>query len=73
MYINTIKAEIRKGLGREVTALIQKTKKPFLIKRKAQRIKSGDTRIRTRDTRIFSPMLYQLSYVTVVFQSGVQR
>ncbi len=27
--------------------------------------KSGTTRIRTGDTRIFSPMLYQLSYGTV--------
>ncbi len=27
---------------------------------------SGDTWIRTRDTRIFSPMLYQLSYITLV-------
>ncbi len=25
----------------------------------------GDTRIRTKDTRIFSPLLYQLSYITV--------
>lgn len=26
--------------------------------------KGGDTWIRTRDTRIFSPMLYRLSYIT---------
>ena len=28
---------------------------------------SGTTRIRTGDTRIFSPMLYQLSYGTICF------
>ena len=28
---------------------------------------SGTTRIRTGDTRIFSPMLYQLSYGTILF------
>gem|GEM_PF-3212651 len=27
---------------------------------------SGDGRNRTADTRIFSPLLYQLSYITVV-------
>ena len=32
----------------------------------------GDTRIRTGDTRIFSPMLYQLSYGTLRW-SGVFR
>ena len=30
-------------------------------------LESGTTRIRTGDTRIFSPMLYQLSYGTIVF------
>ena len=32
--------------------------------------KSGATRNRTGDTRIFSPLLYQLSYGTIVFDYG---
>ena len=32
--------------------------------------KSGATRNRTGDTRIFSPLLYQLSYGTVVLFNG---
>ena len=31
---------------------------------------SGATRNRTGDTRIFSPLLYQLSYGTIVFDYG---
>ena len=31
---------------------------------------SGATRNRTGDTRIFSPLLYQLSYGTIVFASA---
>ena len=34
---------------------------------------SGATRNRTGDTRIFSPLLYQLSYGTVVSHLRVQR
>ena len=30
---------------------------------------SGATGIRTRDTRIFSPLLYQLSYGTIIYAS----
>ncbi|GEM_PF-1826561 len=33
--------------------------------------KGGDTWIRTRDTRIFSPMLYRLSYITFLNKKGV--
>ena len=33
-------------------------------------LKSGATRNRTGDTRIFSPLLYQLSYGTVVLFNG---
>jgi hypothetical protein len=33
-------------------------------------LKSGATRNRTGDTRIFSPLLYQLSYGTIVFASA---
>jgi hypothetical protein len=39
-----------------------RTKNPLSIK--AKRVKSGgQTRNRTEDTRIFSPLLYQLSYL----------
>ena len=31
---------------------------------------SGATRNRTGDTRIFSPLLYQLSYGTIILQGG---
>ena len=31
---------------------------------------SGATRNRTGDTRIFSPLLYQLSYGTIILQEG---
>ena len=64
MYIETKNIEIKKGLTGYMSALIQAIKKPYLTKRKAAMIKSGGTWIRTRDTRIFSPMLYQLSYAT---------
>ena len=33
----------------------------------------GDEWIRTTDSRIFSPMLYQLSYITVVLFKVMQR
>ena len=42
----------------------RKTKKPDF---QETGILSGATGNRTRDTRIFSPLLYQLSYGTVVF------
>gem|GEM_PF-6414814 len=32
---------------------------------------SGATRIRTRDTWIFSPLLYQLSYSTVIVAANI--
>ena len=35
--------------------------------------KSGATRNRTGDTRIFSPLLYQLSYGTIVSRLRLQR
>ena len=35
--------------------------------------RSGATRNRTGDTRIFSPLLYQLSYGTACFSNAVQR
>ena len=31
----------------------------------------GTTWIRTRDTRIFSPLLYQLSYDTILLSEGL--
>ncbi len=41
-----------------------KTRKAFLLY--ARRLKrNGDEWARTTDSRIFSPMLYQLSYITV--------
>lgn len=43
------------------------TKKVFKIE---DLYKRGDEWARTTDTRIFSPMLYQLSYITVL---GLQR
>ena len=36
-------------------------------------LQGGATRNRTGDTRIFSPLLYQLSYGTVVCRLRVQR
>ena len=33
---------------------------------------SGATGNRTRDTRIFSPLLYQLSYGTLLLKSGAK-
>ena len=35
--------------------------------------KSGATRNRTGDTRIFSPLLYQLSYGTIVFSFALAK
>ena len=35
--------------------------------------KGGATRNRTGDTRIFSPLLYQLSYGTIVSRLRLQR
>ena len=35
--------------------------------------KSGATRNRTGDTRIFSPLLYQLSYGTIAFSFAVAK
>ena len=35
-------------------------------------LQSGATRNRTGDTRIFSPLLYQLSYGTIVFITGAK-
>ena len=43
--------------------LVEKQKIPILLR---IRILSGATRNRTGDTRIFSPLLYQLSYGTIV-------
>ncbi len=34
---------------------------------------SGATRNRTGDTRIFSPLLYQLSYGTIIIETTIQK
>ena len=48
-----------------------KTKNSETLDNKAFRsFAGGATRIRTGDTRIYSPLLYQLSYGTVVFASA---
>ena len=36
-----------------------------------ERVLSGATRIRTGDTRIFSPLLYQLSYSTINLAANI--
>ena len=38
-----------------------------------ENLQSGATRNRTGDTRIFSPLLYQLSYGTIVSRLRLQR
>ncbi len=37
----------------------------FLAKQSLEKMGGGETRNRTGDTRIFSPLLYQLSYLAV--------
>ncbi len=50
---------------KEIMENCLKTIKAF--SRKARRLKrNGDEWARTTDSRIFSPMLYQLSYITVM-------
>ena len=46
------------------------TKKPSLNREGFSR-SGGDGRNRTADTRIFSPLLYQLSYITETFMLNV--
>ena len=48
-----------------------KTQKRKLLNRNFL-IYSGATKNRTRDTRIFSPLLYQLSYGTNMFLTGAK-
>jgi hypothetical protein len=46
------------------------TKKPTLSNRLFE---GGDGRDRTADTRIFNPLLYQLSYITIVITPPFPR
>jgi hypothetical protein len=55
----------RKLEGMKNPVKTYKTKNPILSNRVLSG--SGDEWIRTTDTRIFSPMLYQLSYITLLF------
>ena len=41
--------------------------------RKIRREEGGETRNRTEDTRIFSPLLYQLSYLATEDRSSIIR
>ena len=50
-------------LTRELTVGLRKRKKPQPVSRVRLSV-SGQTRARTGDTWIFSPLLYQLSYLT---------
>lgn len=50
---------------RNVWVVIKIRKAKYLIIRYLAFLKSGATRNRTGDTRIFSPLLYQLSYGTI--------
>ena len=54
--------------------MAQKGKRCILLKysvlTKLSFSSSGATRNRTGDTRIFSPLLYQLSYGTIILQEG---
>ena len=48
-----------------VHKLFTSNKKPHFLSRNG--VFGGDGRNRTADTRIFSPLLYQLSYITPLF------
>ena len=49
-------------VGTNVVTIIKIRKAEYRIIRYSAFLKSGATRNRTGDTRIFSPLLYQLSY-----------
>ena len=51
-----------------VHKLFTSNKKPHFLSRNG--VFGGDGRNRTADTRIFSPLLYQLSYITPLFAMG---
>ena len=51
-----------KATGKDIKKAVTFRSNCFII--------SGATRNRTGDTRIFSPLLYQLSYGTIVFDYG---
>ena len=47
-----------------IVVTFQEQKNPAVFTNRANERRSGTTRNRTGDTRIFSPLLYQLSYGT---------
>ena len=50
-----------KSEEREIRSVLKQKNTPF------ERVFRGKGRVRTADTRIFSPLLYQLSYFTLFF------
>ena len=52
---------------------VMKTKNPDFEMKSGFFVESGTTRNRTGDTRIFSPLLYQLSYGTISISFAVAK
>ena len=50
---------------------LQKSKNPAANANRANERRSGTTRNRTGDTRIFSPLLYKLSYGTIMSAKSI--
>ena len=59
--------------GNAGNVFLKNKKESYIVCVTLSLLRSGTTRNRTGDTRIFSPLLYQLSYGTDLLHLRVQR